>query len=90
MSDLSHQFEQSGISRREFLVAAAIGGSLTLSGYSLFHWLKGPPLAAQTFIGKAADYQGDLSGLIRRGLAELGMHEAAVKGKRISVKTELS
>ncbi len=89
MSDLRHQSEQSGISRREFLVASAIGGGLTLSGYSLFQWLKGPPLAAQTFIGKAADYQGDLAGLMQKGFTELGINESTIKGKRILLKPNL-
>ena len=89
MPDRLHHSEQSVISRREFLVASAIGGGLALSGFSLFHWLKGPPLTAQTFIGKAPDYQGDLAGLIRRGLSELGIHESAVKGKRILLKPNL-
>ena len=89
MSNLGHQSEQSGISRREFLVASAIGGGLALSGFSLFNWLKRPPLTAQTFIGKATDYQGDLVGLMRRGFTELGIHESAVKGKRILLKPNL-
>ena len=89
MSDFLHQSEDSGISRREFLVTSAIGGGLALSGFSLFNWLKGPPLTAHTFIGKASDYQGDLAGLMRKGLTELGIPEAIVKEKRILLKPNL-
>ena len=89
MRDLVHQSKESGISRREFLVASAIGGGLTLSGFSFFNWLKGPPLAAQTFIGKTSDYQEDLAGLMRKGLTELGISDSAVKGKRILLKPNL-
>ncbi len=81
--------ELPGISRREFLKASAIGGGLALSGFSLFHWLQGSPLTAQTFIGKSSNYEGELAGLIREGLTELGISATAVKGKRILLKPNL-
>jgi len=89
MSSQLQPTEHSGISRREFLVASAVGGGLALSGFSIAQWLKGPSLTAQTFIGKATDYHGELAGLIRNGLTELGIKNSAVKGKRILLKPNL-
>ena len=79
----------STLSRRDFLKATLIGGSLSLTGFSLLEWLKGPTLTAQTFIGKAAHYQTDLAGIIRTGLLELGVNQSAVTGKRILLKPNL-
>ena len=76
-------------SRREFLLATLIGGGAALSGLSVFHWLKGPPLKAQTFIGKATNYETNLAGLIQDGFRELGLTEVALRGKRILLKPNL-
>ncbi len=76
-------------SRRQFILASLIGGGGALAGISLFPWLRGPLLKAQTFIGKATSYQGDLAGLLQDGFRALEMTEAALKGKRILLKPNL-
>lgn len=85
----SSQIEQPTLSRRQFLQACVIGGGLAASGFSLLHWLKGPRLTAQTFIGQAANYAIDFATLIRQGFQELGVTPAEIKGKRILLKPNL-
>ncbi len=85
----THKTEPRQCSRREFLIASLVGGGAALSGLSLFDWLKGPPLRAQTFIGKATHYQTNLTGLIQDGFRELGLTETALRGKRVLLKPNL-
>ena len=89
MKTFPHQIEPTTLCRREMLRAALIAGGFALSGFSLFKWFNGPSLKSETFIGKANDYQVDLSTIILAGLRELGMTEGAIKGKRILLKPNL-
>lgn len=86
MAEKSTLFDQSGLSRREFLQEMAI---LT-GGIAGFTWLFGHPRQpAETFIAKVDHYQRDIADEIYRGLLELGLTPAEVKGKRILLKPNL-
>jgi len=89
MSHLISTWGQATFSRRELLRATLVGGGLALSGLSIFRWLQSPQLTAQTFIGKASNYDIDMASSIRIGLHELGISESAIKGKRILLKPNL-
>jgi len=77
------------LSRRELLKASLIGSGMVFSGFSLYQWLHGPLQTAQTFIGKAPNYQINFPTLILAGLRELGITAAEVQGKRILLKPNL-
>src|SRR5215469_16871954 len=77
-----------GFSRREFL---ATTGAL-LAGGSGLGLIRGRGEAfcrADVFIAKAASYGDDLPGIIRRGLAELGLGRAWAQGKSVLLKPNL-
>lgn len=78
-----------GITRRNLLRTALISGTLGLSGLSLWHWFTKPHLHAQTFVGSAKNYQGDLVDLLSRGFRELGVSRNEISGKRILLKPNL-
>jgi uncharacterized protein (DUF362 family) len=89
--------ERKGWTRREFLYCALAGSVLGLSGYwayrrflprGLFGGFSREKPAA-TFIVKAPRYQMDLTSLILRGLAELGVRPQEVRGKTILLKPNL-
>jgi uncharacterized protein (DUF362 family) len=77
------------MTRRDVLLAAAaglvIGSGLLLVPKRYFRM----PQQAQSFIGTVADYQQDIVGVISRGIAELGIVPAELKGKRILLKPNL-
>ncbi|MDT3778651.1 DUF362 domain-containing protein [Nitrospira sp. MA-1] len=83
------QTDQPTLTRRQLLQACLLGGGLAVSGLSLLHWLIGPRLTAQTFIGHAQSYEADLAILIRQGFQELGITPLEIKGKRILLKPNL-
>jgi uncharacterized protein (DUF362 family) len=89
MTTAPMQTDQLRLTRRQLLKACLLGGGLAVSGFSLLHWLMGPRLTAQTFIGQAQTYEADLANLIRRGLQELGITPLEIKGKRILLKPNL-
>jgi uncharacterized protein (DUF362 family) len=80
---------QLSVTRRDVLLAAAaglvIGTGLVLVPKRYFRM----PQQAQSFIGKVADYQQDLVGVIARGIGELGILPEELKGKRILLKPNL-
>ncbi len=89
-----------GLSRREFFYLGLGGLAVGLSAYSLWQsqwrkWgmapaaLKPKSQEASVFIARVEDYEGDLAGVMRAGLAELGVTAAAVKGKKILLKPNL-
>jgi len=47
------------------------------------------PQQAQSFIGSVADYQQDIARVITRGIGELGILPAELKGKRVLLKPNL-
>ena len=77
-----------GWTRRDFLKAVA-GGIVLASAYPLVQRLARPHLYADTFIGKVADYKLEIGDVIVRGLGELGVNPAEIKGKRILLKPNL-
>ncbi|MCA9423188.1 MAG: DUF362 domain-containing protein, partial [Nitrospira sp.] len=81
--------EQASLTRRQLLKACLVGGGLSVSGFSLLHWVTGSRLTAQTFIGQAETYKADFTKLIRQGLEELGVTPSEIKGKRILLKPNL-
>ncbi|WP_342347943.1 DUF362 domain-containing protein [uncultured Nitrospira sp.] len=83
------QTNQLRLTRRQLLQACVLGGGLAASGFSLLHWLMGPRLTAQTFIGQAKTYEADFAILIRQGFQELGITPLEIKGKRILLKPNL-
>ena len=76
-------------SRRDFLTASLGTGALLASGVyaagKIFPWSD----RAEVFIAKAGNYDMDLAPILTRGLLELGLNPAGVKGKRILLKPNL-
>lgn len=89
MTTASIQTTQHTLTRRQFLQACLLGGGLAVSGFSLLHWLMGPRVTAQTFIGQAQTYEADLANLIRQGLQALEITPLEITGKRILLKPNL-
>ncbi|MDZ4733376.1 MAG: DUF362 domain-containing protein [Nitrospirota bacterium] len=77
-----------GWTRREFLYALA-GGIVLASGISAGRWYFRPRLHSDTFVAKASDYGGNLSGLIVEEFRELGVAPEEIRGKRILLKPNL-
>lgn len=80
---------QWSVTRRDVLLAAAaglvIGSGLLLVPKRHFRM----PQQAQSFVGSVADYQQDIAGVITRGVDELGILPAELKGKRVLLKPNL-
>ena len=76
-------------SRRDFLAASLGTGALLASGVyaarKIIPWRN----RAEVFIAKAENYDMDLAPILSRGLLELGLNPASVKGKRILLKPNL-
>jgi uncharacterized protein (DUF362 family) len=68
---------------------ALAGGVVLASAYPLVQRLATPHLYAETFIGKVAGYELEIADVIVRGVRELGVTPAEVKGKRILLKPNL-
>ena len=77
------------LTRRQLLKITLAGGIIAASGLSIWHWTERPQLQAQTFIGRAEDYQTDLTSLIRSGFKQLGVTSAEIRDKRILLKPNL-
>jgi uncharacterized protein (DUF362 family) len=77
-----------GWTRRDFMKALA-GGVILASAYPLVRQLARPSLYAETFIGKVASYELEIADVIVRGVRELGVTPAEIKGKRILLKPNL-
>ncbi|HPD61193.1 MAG TPA: DUF362 domain-containing protein [Thermodesulfobacteriota bacterium] len=75
-------------SRRDFLkILIAASGVLNCSLWLSGCGVKSPN--AETFIGKGANYNEELSSLIRAGFRELKINALEIKGKRILLKPNL-
>lgn len=77
-----------GVTRRQAVKLAAAAGIVAVGGLTL------PPLfreslPSEVFVAKAADYGADLAGILRRGLAELGVTPQELAGKRVLLKPNL-
>jgi uncharacterized protein (DUF362 family) len=78
--------DQSGLSRREFMLEMA----LLTGGIAGVSWMFGHPRKhTETFIAKVDSYQKDIAAEIHTGLLELGLTPAEVRGKRILLKPNL-
>lgn len=78
------------LSRREML---GVGGALLLGGgiATGLRFASGRERGhrADVFIGKAPNYQTDLSGIVQDGLSTLGIGRSDIRGKRILLKPNL-
>ena len=68
---------------------ALAGGVVLASAYPLVQRLARPHLYADIFIGKVASYELEIADVIVRGVRELGVTPAEIKGKRILLKPNL-
>lgn len=88
-----------GLTRRGFLLSTlagmVLGGLGTLIGRQpWWRWLLSgqyarPAPPAATFVARITSYSADLAAVIRRGLLELGLTPADVRGKRVLLKPNL-
>lgn len=89
MSDSTDQSSVNGLTRRQLLLAGAVGvamgSGLLLVPKRLFRM----PQHAETFVAKVADYQLDIADAITRGIRELGVRPEELRGKRILLKPNL-
>ena len=89
MSDPADQRPVNGLTRRQLLLAGAVGvamgSGLLLVPKRLFRM----PQHADTFVAKVADYQLDIADAITRGIRELGVRPEELRGKRILLKPNL-
>jgi len=74
--------------RREFLQGALAAGVLASSG-TLLGACRGWPWGTETFIAKAAGYEGDIASVILSGFRELRVDPAEIRGKTILLKPNL-
>jgi len=80
------QLNQSGLSRRDFMLEM----TLMTGGIAGLTWMFAHPRKAfETFIARVDNYRQDIAAEIHRGLLELGLTPAEVKGKRILLKPNL-
>ena len=78
-----------GLTRRQVLKWAAGAGVVLATGALGCRSRTDSASSAAVFVAKAADYDGDLAGILRRGLAELGVRRGEVAGKTVLVKPNL-
>ncbi|MHC1788069.1 DUF362 domain-containing protein [Solidesulfovibrio sp.] len=80
---------QSGrITRRQVVKLAAAAGLVAAGGLVAPALLREKP-RAEVFVAKAADYGVDIAGILRRGLAELGLTPQEMAGRRVLLKPNL-
>ncbi|HML55923.1 MAG TPA: DUF362 domain-containing protein [Solidesulfovibrio magneticus] len=78
-----------GLTRRQAVkLAAAAAGLAAVGGLAATSLWPDKP-RAEVFVAKAAGYDADLAGVVRRGLAELGVKPAEIAGKQVLVKPNL-
>lgn len=86
MTDDRRVLSQRGQSRRDFMLEMA----LLTGGIAGLTWMFAHPRkAVETFIARVDSYKQDMAVEIYRGLLELGLTPAEVKGKRILLKPNL-
>jgi uncharacterized protein (DUF362 family) len=76
-----------GLTRREFF-EGALGGILAAYGASFARCTR-KDWRADTFIGKVANYESDITSVILSGLKELQVGPKEIRGKRILLKPNL-
>ncbi|MFP5258439.1 MAG: DUF362 domain-containing protein [Acidobacteriota bacterium] len=83
-----HAAPSGGVTRRQAVKLAAAAGIVAAGGLALPQLWRSP-MRAEVFVAKAADYGVDLAGILRRGLAELGVTAQELAGKRVLLKPNL-
>ncbi len=84
-----HSTTHHTLTRRQLLKVFLAGGTLAALNTPFPAWPRHTTIQAQTFIGKAGSYQHDLRSIILKGLQELNITSADIKGKRILLKPNL-
>lgn len=87
MSESKRRAVSRGLTRRDLLWAIAGGAVLGTGLHPLVRNLNQP--RAEVFIARASSYRPDMSRLILRGLAELGVLPEEVRGKTVLLKPNL-
>ena len=77
------------ITRRDILLASAVGLLLGVGSLIVPKRYFRMPLHSQVFISKVAHYQLDIADAISRGMRELGISSEQIQGKRILLKPNL-
>jgi uncharacterized protein (DUF362 family) len=87
------------LSRRQFIAAAAAASTAVASGWWIKRSLRQQDeetnakskrrFAAETFIHRVANYEGDLRAPLLAGFAGLGVSKAEIQGKKILLKPNL-
>jgi uncharacterized protein (DUF362 family) len=75
--------------RRKFLKAITISGICTTSSWGIFQYFRRKEPRAETFIATVMDYGADIKKDILRGLKDIRITSAEIKGKRILLKPNL-
>lgn len=88
MRQRRHPFGVGHLTRRKFIRAVLIGGGVGLGALAIDRYRRKQPLR-RTFIARATDYEVELSELISRGFAELGVVREEIRNKRILLKPNL-
>src|SRR5512146_338510 len=83
------QQNNSGVSRRDFLLGAVTGGAVVMSGGLLLGGCERRKSLAITFIGRVERYGADIASVIFAGLREVGVLPHEIRGKRILLKPNL-
>jgi uncharacterized protein (DUF362 family) len=83
------QAANSGITRRQLLFAGAVGVAIGSGLVALPKRYFRNRQQAESFVAKVDHYQMDIAASIKRGISELGVAPAELKGKRILLKPNL-
>jgi uncharacterized protein (DUF362 family) len=93
VAEKRERLSQTGLSRREFLLAmttaAAAAGLGSLYWPHLRRLWRARKLWSETFVAHLPGYEADLAGAIRAGFRELGISPDEIRGKRILLKPNL-
>lgn len=89
MSDHRDTISTRSLTRRDVLLAAAAGLVIGAGSLAIPKRYFRMPQRAQAFVTKVQHYQLDIANAIVRGIKELGIPSAELKGKRILLKPNL-
>lgn len=80
---------QKGITRREFFLGSLVAGVSTFYGGILYKDWTENGLREDVFITGVQNYQQDTKSIMLCGFKELGIHSAAIRGKKILLKPNI-
>lgn len=89
MGKADQRSRKSGVNRRKFLQAAVGGGVAVAAVMGGKWWLNRRASGPATVILKAEAYSADLKTTLLKGLAELDVTEAEIRGRRVLLKPNL-